>query len=99
MARATGIDPKRSREPFVVLVVTLAVFESETGESWRGWMGIEPNPGRLNSAPQTVLKIAELTSADVHDSPPTFDLCRRHSAVVRRRLQSSVGLAVFLAVT
>jgi hypothetical protein len=48
--------------------------------------------------PQTVLKTAELTSADVHQSPPRFNLCCRHSAVMRYRPQSSAGLAVFLAV-
>jgi hypothetical protein len=49
--------------------------------------------------PPTVLKTAGLTSADVHDGPPRFDLCRRYSAVVRHHPQSSVGLAVVLAVS
>jgi hypothetical protein len=41
-ARATGVDLKRSRKPFVVLAVTLAVIAAKIGEKWRGWMGIEP---------------------------------------------------------
>jgi hypothetical protein len=49
--------------------------------------------------PQTVLKTAGLTSADVHQRPPRFNLCCRDSVVVRYRPQSSASLAVILAVT
>ena len=43
---------------------------------------------------QTVLKTADLTSATVLQRPPRFDLCCRHSAVVRRRPQPSMSLVV-----
>ena len=86
---------KRSRKPLGVLAVILAVTTAEFGGD--GW---ESNhPGRLNSAPQTVLKTANQASADVHHRPPNFRLCRRDSAVVRCSPQPSVGLAVFLAVS
>jgi hypothetical protein len=76
------------------VAVNLAVTSAEIGGD--GW---ESNPPRTpHSAPQTVLKTAWLASADVHHSPPGFNLSCWHSVVVRHRPQSSVGLAVFLAV-
>ena len=63
-----------------------------------GMDGNRTHPGRLSSAPQTVLKTAELASAEGRQRPPKFDLCGRHSAVVRHRPLPSAGLAVFLAV-
>jgi hypothetical protein len=49
--------------------------------------------------PQTVLKTAGVASAAVHQRSPTLYGLRRESMIVRRRPQSSAGLAVFLAVT
>jgi hypothetical protein len=61
-------------------------------------MGIEPTQDASAAPRKTVLKTARLASADVHHGPPRFSLCYRDSAVVRHRPQTSVGLAVILAV-
>jgi len=50
-----------------------------------GMDGNRTHPGRLSSAPQTVLKTAFLTSAGVHRRPPQIDIRRQQSADVRRR--------------
>jgi hypothetical protein len=63
-----------------------------------GMDGNRTHPGRLNSAPQTVLKTVGLLCATVHQRPLTFGRRGRQSVVVRLRPQSSLGLAVFLAV-
>ena len=64
-----------------------------------GMEGNRTHPGRLSSAPQTVLKTAGLASASVHQGPPKFDRLSRESIIVRARPQISVGLAVNLAVS
>jgi hypothetical protein len=64
-----------------------------------GMDGNRTHPGRLSSAPQTVLKTAGLTSATVHQHPSTFDRLSHESAVVHPRPQLSAGLAVILAVS
>src|SRR3979409_170658 len=63
-----------------------------------GMDGNRTHPGRLNSAPQTVLKTAGLASTAVHQRPSQFDSWLAHSMVVRGRLQMSSTLAVNLAV-
>ena len=60
--------------------------------------GNRTHPGRVISAPQTVLKTAGLTSTDVHCCPPTFERRPLKSAYIRHRPLSSIGLAVILAV-
>ncbi len=60
--------------------------------------GNRTHPGRLNSAPQTVLKTAGLASAPVHQGPPQFDDWLAHSVITHRRPQLSAMLAVILAV-
>ena len=56
------------------------------------------HPGRLNSAPQTVLETAGLVCASVHQSPSEFDLGSFDSMAVHDRALSSAMLAVILAV-
>ncbi len=63
-----------------------------------GMDGSRTHPGRLNSAPQTVLKTAELMSTDVHYRPPTIERQPLQSTYVRHRPLLSIGLAVILAV-
>jgi len=48
-----------------------------------GMDGNRTHPGRLNSAPQTVLKTAFLTSAAVRRRPPQIEIERPDSADVR----------------
>jgi len=55
--------------------------------------------GRLNSAPQTVLKNAVLPSTYVHTGPPRIDRAPEDSRIVRLCPPVSVELAVFLAVS
>ena len=50
-------------------------------------------------SPQTVLKTAGLSFATVHQRPPTSDRQPPESVIVRQCPQSSIGLAVNLAVT
>ena len=57
------------------------------------------HPGRLNSAPQTVLKTVGLVSVTVRQRPLEFDLWLAHSVVDRRRPRLSSRLAVKLAVS
>ena len=64
-----------------------------------GMDGNRTHPGRLSSAPQTVLKTAELTCGDVHRRPRTFRLLAYESARFHYPPQPSAPLAVFLAVT
>ena len=68
-------------------------------ESVAGMDGNRTHPGRLSSAPQTVLKTAGLSSANVHQRPRKFNRRHRQSMVVRSRPQLSGGAAVILAVT
>ena len=63
-----------------------------------GMDGNRTHPGRLNSAPQTVLKTASLKSALVHERALEFGRSVQESLIVRLRPQSSAGLAVSLAV-
>ncbi len=56
--------------------------------------GNRTHPGRLSSAPQTVLKTAGLASITVRRSPPRFEPLPRQSTGVRRRPLSSIGMAV-----
>ena len=64
-----------------------------------GMDGNRTHPGRLSSAPQTVLKTAGVVSAAVRQRSPTLDRLRRESMIVRHRPRLSVGSAVALAVT
>ena len=56
------------------------------------------HPGRLNSAPQTVLKTAAPGSTLIRQRPHQFSRERPLSVIVRIRPQSCALLAVFLAV-
>ena len=56
------------------------------------------HPGRLNSAPQTVLKTAGLASMTIRQRPLEFDRYLEDSMVVRTRALMSGSLAVNLAV-
>jgi hypothetical protein len=63
------------------------------GDGWKS------NPPRTpHSAPQTVLKTADLTSTYVHRDPLQFDRTPSDSRTVRLCPRVSVKLAVFLAV-
>jgi hypothetical protein len=64
-----------------------------------GMDGNRTHPGRLSSAPQTVLKTAGLACVVVHKRLPEISLKGRQSVVIRHRPLSSAGLAVFLAVS
>jgi hypothetical protein len=59
-----------------------------------GMDGNRTHPGRLSSAPQTVLKTACLVSTTVHQYPLEFDRWLADSLVIRRRTRLSVMLAV-----
>src|SRR5229473_175312 len=61
-----------------------------------GMDGNRTHPGRLSSAPQTVLKTAGLASGIVHQGPLQFNHWRRQSPTVHSRPQSSASLAVIL---
>src|SRR5216684_1236917 len=63
-----------------------------------GMDGNRTHPGRLSSAPQTVLKTAGLASRDVHPRPLKLNQGHRQSAAFRSCPQSSARLAVILAV-
>ena len=60
--------------------------------------GNRTHPGRLNSAPQTVLKTAFLTSIDVRRRPLPIEFSEAMSAGVRTRAPVCTKLAVSLAV-
>src|SRR5579864_739296 len=60
--------------------------------------GNRTHPGRLNSAPQTVLKTAFLTSAAVRRRPPPIKPAHHASADVHQRALRCAKLAVILAV-
>jgi hypothetical protein len=70
------------------------IFAVTTGDGGGDGMGIEPTPGRLSSAPQTVLNTAGLVSTSVHQRPLRFSRWRRESLVVRLRPLRSATLAV-----
>src|SRR5712691_467951 len=61
--------------------------------------GNRTHPGRLSSAPQTVLKTAGLPSTWVRGSPGKFDRAPSDSRIVHLCPPLSVELAVFLAVS
>jgi hypothetical protein len=63
-----------------------------------GMDGNRTHPGRLSSAPQTVLKTAGLSSASVHRSPQEFGYEPAHFIFVHPHPPSSAYLAVTLAV-
>src|SRR5439155_20645744 len=67
-------------------------------ESLAGMDGNRTHPGRLSSAPQTVLKTADCVCATVCLGAYTFDWLSRDSARVRVRPRKSMKLAVNLAV-
>ena len=60
--------------------------------------GNRTHPGRLSSAPQTVLKTAGLASVIVRRRPLMIGFEIRQSVDVRRRSLPSAGSAVILAV-
>jgi hypothetical protein len=60
--------------------------------------GNRTHPGRLSSAPQTVLKTAGLRSVTVRAHPRPFGRKVRQSALVHFGPPLSVSLAVYLAV-
>ena len=64
-----------------------------------GMDGNRTHPGRLSSAPQTVLKTAGLTSGPVHKRSLQFMRKRLHSTIVGSGPPMSAGLAVYLAVS
>ncbi len=61
-----------------------------------GMDGNRTHPGRLRSAPQTVLKTAGSVSANVHQRPSEFNLGRSNSVPVQGRPLSSAVSAVIL---
>jgi hypothetical protein len=63
-----------------------------------GMDGNRTHPGRLNSAPQTVLKTADLPSTNVRWCPLKTKSHESASADVRWRLPTSGRMAVILAV-
>jgi hypothetical protein len=63
-----------------------------------GMDGNRTHPGRLSSAPQTVLKTAGLQSTTVRQRALQFGRKHQWSAIVRPRPLKSAGLAVVLAV-
>src|SRR5579859_2227072 len=67
-------------------------------ESLAGMDGNRTHPGRLSSAPQTVLKTAGAASMPVHRCPREFSHQRRQSTIVRGRLLAFALKAVVLAV-
>jgi hypothetical protein len=67
-------------------------------ETVAGMDGNRTHPGRLNSAPQTVLKTAGLESASVHQRPLEFGHYLGHSMDNRQRPRLCGKLAVMLAV-
>jgi len=77
----------------------VAVILLSQPQNLAGMDGNRTHPGRLSSAPQTVLKTAGLPSARLRQGPHKFGHQRQHSMLVRIRPQSSAGLAVFLAVS
>jgi hypothetical protein len=64
-----------------------------------GMDGNRTHQGHLNSALQTVLKIAGRASASVYERLPHASHQRRQSVNVRVRPQSTTDLAVYLAVS
>lgn len=60
--------------------------------------GNRTHPGRLSSAPQTVLKTAFLASAGARRRARTIEIGGNESADIRPRPPLSTGLAVILAV-
>src|SRR5712692_5121212 len=79
-------------------VSSKAVNSAVTPPNLAGMDGNRTHPGRLSSAPQTVLKTAGLPSIDVHRGPLQFDRTPSDSRTVRLCPAVSVTLAVFLAV-
>jgi hypothetical protein len=77
----------------------VAVILAVTRAEMAGMDGNRTHPGRLNSAPQTVLKTAGQASTSVHRSPLRFDPAPSDSRIVRLCTPVSVKLAVFLAVS
>src|SRR5229473_8183501 len=63
-----------------------------------GMDGNRTHPGRLSSAPQTVLKTAGVPSITVPSSPLPFSRKYRLSTILRCRTPTSADLAVILAV-
>jgi hypothetical protein len=63
-----------------------------------GMDGNRTHPGRLSSAPQTVLKTAGLASADVHQRPLKMAGNYRESANIHNGPPRFASLAVILAV-
>ncbi len=61
--------------------------------------GNRTHPGRLSSAPQTVLKTVGPASTTVHRSPSSFEPEGQDSRAIRHRPRPSADLAVMLAVT
>ncbi len=61
--------------------------------------GNRTHPGRLSSAPQTVLKTGGPASTTVRWRPHRFGHKPLQSIIVRLRSRSYAGLAVFLAVS
>jgi hypothetical protein len=79
---------------FAAMAVTLAGIAAEVA----GMDGNRTHPGRLSSAPRTVLKTAGLSSTDVQRRPPQFGRASSDSMIIRTCPLLSVKLAVFLAV-
>ena len=63
-----------------------------------GMDGNRTHPGRLSSAPQTVLKTAGVPSTSVHVGPRPFELGPCECRIIRTCSRQSITLAAFLAV-
>ena len=87
--------PYRADPPTSAVV---AVILASDGVKLAGMDGNRTHPGRLNSAPQTVLKNADYVSTSVRLHPLEFDRQLAYSTVLRARPLMSASLAVILAV-
>jgi hypothetical protein len=79
-------------------IITQSAAVAVTATEVAGMDGNRTHPGRLSSAPQTVLKTAGLPSRAVRYRALQFGRSHPWSAIVRRRPLKSAGLAVILAV-
>ena len=89
MEKPSAVDP--------IAWLWLSAWLSQPRNS-AGMDGNRTHPGRLSSAPQTVLNTAFLTPANVQRRSPRMKSHRLRSADVRKRLPMSDRMAVSLAV-
>jgi len=76
-----------------------SISDDLPGHEVAGMDGNRTNPGRLSSAPQTVLKAVGLTPETVYERPLRFSHKLRQFRIVRIPPLLCAGLAVILAVS